>query len=74
MSTLHLRGFSAANYRTINLQPFSDWKGCVDKRLERRTGIALLANNAPRSYWEGLYHIGESWQSAADNFLEDMRS
>jgi hypothetical protein len=73
MTTLHLHGLSASNMRRINMQPFADWLGCVDRRLERRTGIRLLCNNAPRNYWEGLFHIGESWQDAADDFLEDWR-
>jgi hypothetical protein len=67
---LHLRG-GGDNLRRINMLPFSDWLAHVERTLDRRTGERLVVNEVPRDYWIGLYHIGESWQDAADNFIED---
>lgn len=60
--------------RYVNAMPFADWFARVQLRLERRTGERCVSNEAPMSYWQGLYQVGESWRVAADSFILDRRA
>lgn len=61
------------NNHIVNLLSYADWRSRVERRLEQRTGIRMLSNELPDAYWLGLYRLGDSYQDAADTFLEERR-
>lgn len=69
-----LRGNVQPMQRYRNALPFSDWLAQVDRRIRARGGTIADRQAVSESYWNSLYHLGESSIHAADDFMQERRA